>query len=407
MAGILDAAERHFLDHGYDEARVDEIAAEADVAVGSIYNHFGNKEGLYAAFVERAVELHELYMQEGVDSEAAPLQQLLDQAGRLARFGREHPGYLRALAVPPRAAEIERLLAEHERRTAALLEASVRRGEVRPLDARAAAAWLWSAWLGALTFGAKGPALGKQLDAGLRIVVGGLAADAAREKDETVRALLEPAARAPEPTVAVRGLMVRREPVANALRADLPGLALWTTDAALRNGAETPELVRARVAQARERTAVAEAAGVPGESAPWSYRVAMRQLGIDPDAELAPVERAVLHRDLLIPELGMPDDALMAASLETGVPVRAFDAAQLDGTLALRSAMDGEGLDGAVVSDLRRPVAPLFGDALEHVRPGPSSERLVLAAVQVRGVPDLAVQQALWLAAELIEGRGV
>ena len=271
---------------------------------------------------------------------------------------------------------------------------------------RAAAAWLWSAWLGALTFADGGPALGKQLDAGLRIVVGGLAADAARETDETVRALLEPAARAPEP-VAVRGLMVRREPVANALRAGLPGLALWTTSATLRDGQATPPLVRARVEQARERTAVAEAAGVPGESAPWAYRVAMRQLGIDPDEELAPVERAVLHRGLLIPELGMPGDALMAASLETGVPVRAFDETQLDGSLALRSAAEGEGIDGAAVA---RP-APARGAAVRR-----DARARAPGAVQhgagARGragsaaCPTWRCKQALWLAAELVEGGG-
>ena len=406
MAGILDAAERHFLERGYDEARVDEIAADADVAVGSIYNYFGSKEGLHRAFIERATELHELYMSEGVEAEAPPLEQLLDQAGRLARFGREHPGYLRALAVPPRGESVAKHLATHERRTAALIEAAIRAGDVRPLDARAAAGWLWSAWLGALALAhVSGTAHGKLIDAGLRIVVGGLAADRARESDEVVRALLEPAARSAEPAMAVRGLTVRREPVANDLRAQLPGLALWTTTATLRDGPATPGAVRDRIQQARVGARAAEASGVPGESAPWAYRVAMRQLGTDPDERLAVVEQAVLQRALLLPELGMPGDALLAASLETGVPVRAFDATALDGSLALRMAAEGEGLTGAVVADLRRPVAPLFGDPLGHGAPAADSEGLVLAAVQVRGVSDLAVQQALWLAAELIEGR--
>ena len=408
VAGILDAAEHHFLEHGYDDARVDEIAAEADVAVGSIYNHFGNKEGLYRAFIERATELHELYMSEGVEADAPPLDQLLDQAGRLARFGREHPGYLRALAVPPRGEVVAKHLAAHERRTAALLEAAMRSGDVRPLDARAAAGWLWSAWLGALALAdVGGEAHGKLLDAGVRIVVGGLAADHARESDEVVRALLEPAARPSEPALAVRGLTVRREPVANDLRAQLPGLALWTTTATLRDGPATPAFVRARIQQAREGVRTAEATGVPGESAPWAYRVAMRQLGTDPDDRLAIVEQAVLQRTQLLPELGMPGDALMAASLEAGVPVRAFDAAVLDGSLALRMAAEGDGefAPGPVVADLRRAVAPLFGDPIADAAAGLESERLVLAAVQVRGVSDLAVQQALWLAAELIEGR--
>ena len=54
-AAILDAAERHFLERGFQSAKVDEIAEEADVAVGSVYNHFGSKDGLYGALLERAL----------------------------------------------------------------------------------------------------------------------------------------------------------------------------------------------------------------------------------------------------------------------------------------------------------------------------------------------------------------
>ena len=64
VAAILDAAERHFLERGYESAKVDEIAADADVAVGSIYNHFGNKDGLYGALVHRALEVFLSYMEE-------------------------------------------------------------------------------------------------------------------------------------------------------------------------------------------------------------------------------------------------------------------------------------------------------------------------------------------------------
>src|SRR5204862_1468047 len=61
-SAILDAAERHFLDRGYEGTKVDDIAHDADVAVGSLYNHFGGKEALYRALVERALELFETYM---------------------------------------------------------------------------------------------------------------------------------------------------------------------------------------------------------------------------------------------------------------------------------------------------------------------------------------------------------
>src|SRR5436305_13314364 len=99
---ILDAAERHFLERGFQNAKVDEIAEDADVAVGSVYNHFASKEGLYAAALERALDLFETYMVDEIkpDPDGTALEQLLEVAGRVARFGRERPGHLRMLVLP-------------------------------------------------------------------------------------------------------------------------------------------------------------------------------------------------------------------------------------------------------------------------------------------------------------------
>src|SRR3954453_16282983 len=92
VAAILDAAERHFADRGFENAKVDEIAADADVAVGSIYNHFGSKEGLYRALLERALELFTAYLEEEPARDLTELERVLDVTGRLARFARERPG---------------------------------------------------------------------------------------------------------------------------------------------------------------------------------------------------------------------------------------------------------------------------------------------------------------------------
>src|SRR5437016_10813584 len=109
IAAILDAAERHFLDRSFESARVDEIAADADVAVGSIYNHFGSKEGLYAALLEHSLETFEAYMDEDVPADLTPVERILDVTGRLARFGRERPGEMRVLCLPQPSAPHERL----------------------------------------------------------------------------------------------------------------------------------------------------------------------------------------------------------------------------------------------------------------------------------------------------------
>lgn len=48
---ILEAAQRHFNQHGLERASVDAIAADAGVAKMTVYNNFGSKEGLFQAAV--------------------------------------------------------------------------------------------------------------------------------------------------------------------------------------------------------------------------------------------------------------------------------------------------------------------------------------------------------------------
>jgi AcrR family transcriptional regulator len=54
---ILDVAMRHFADHGYRGARVEDIAAEVGVAKGTVFLHFASKEGLFLAAYEKAVSM--------------------------------------------------------------------------------------------------------------------------------------------------------------------------------------------------------------------------------------------------------------------------------------------------------------------------------------------------------------
>ena len=49
---ILVAAEEVFAEKGLHEARVEEIAARAGVSVGTVYNHFEDREALLAELVE-------------------------------------------------------------------------------------------------------------------------------------------------------------------------------------------------------------------------------------------------------------------------------------------------------------------------------------------------------------------
>jgi AcrR family transcriptional regulator len=52
---IVEAAMRHFARKGYQAARVEDIAVELGIAKGSVFQHFGTKEGLFLAAYEKAV----------------------------------------------------------------------------------------------------------------------------------------------------------------------------------------------------------------------------------------------------------------------------------------------------------------------------------------------------------------
>ncbi|HYG71555.1 MAG TPA: TetR/AcrR family transcriptional regulator [Actinomycetota bacterium] len=52
---IVEAAMRAFAEHGYQGARVEDIALELQIAKGSVFQHFGSKAGLFLAAYRRAV----------------------------------------------------------------------------------------------------------------------------------------------------------------------------------------------------------------------------------------------------------------------------------------------------------------------------------------------------------------
>jgi len=60
---IVDTAMRHFAEHGYSAARVEDIAAELNIAKGSVFQHFKSKDGLFFEAYKKAVRSFPKYMQ--------------------------------------------------------------------------------------------------------------------------------------------------------------------------------------------------------------------------------------------------------------------------------------------------------------------------------------------------------
>jgi AcrR family transcriptional regulator len=76
VRAILTAAEEVFAQRGIRTARMEEIAQRAGVAVGTVYNHFEDREGLVSALVERRrAEL--LKSLESAADEGAPFEEQL------------------------------------------------------------------------------------------------------------------------------------------------------------------------------------------------------------------------------------------------------------------------------------------------------------------------------------------
>ena len=59
---IVEAATQHFAEHGYHDARVGDIAAALGIAKGSIFQHFGSKDGLFFEVYKRAVRSFSKYL---------------------------------------------------------------------------------------------------------------------------------------------------------------------------------------------------------------------------------------------------------------------------------------------------------------------------------------------------------
>jgi DNA/RNA-binding domain of Phe-tRNA-synthetase-like protein len=200
--------------------------------------------------------------------------------------------------------------------------------------------------------------------------------------------------------------------VAPHIGAEFPGIGIAWVEVDGRSR-RSPEPVRRRLRDLSDRFYGAHAIHMRERPIPWAYRVFFRQIGLDPDRTRTPVEQLALDRlhDGAFTSRGMPEDALTVATVETGVALRAFDAERIEGRLCIRDTAPGESLPGRTaelaqgtltIADERAPLALLFGGGAE-VGVGADTRRIAVAAVQVKGVPQAAVDEALWIASAAID----
>jgi DNA/RNA-binding domain of Phe-tRNA-synthetase-like protein len=200
------------------------------------------------------------------------------------------------------------------------------------------------------------------------------------------------------------------------IAAEFPGLGMRYTTLA-RGSGRSPEAVKARLRELSDRFYGAHAINMRQRTIPFAYRVFLRNIGLDPDEQPSPVEKLALERMKHggFRSRNLLDDALSIAIVEVGVALRAFDADRVEGRLGIRGTKAEETIEGRpeplsegtlVIADEARPLGLLFGTTAEGRGVHPETTRTTLLAVQVQGVPHIAVEEALWLASSvLLEGQ--
>jgi DNA/RNA-binding domain of Phe-tRNA-synthetase-like protein len=177
----------------------------------------------------------------------------------------------------------------------------------------------------------------------------------------------------------------------------------------------SPRQVKEQLKELAGRFSGAQAVNLRHQAIPWAYRVFFRHIGLDPDEQRTPVEEVALERMRKggFPSVSLLDDALTIAIAESGVALRAFDADKVEGRLGIRLSAPGEPLEGRpgelppgtlVIADETRPLGLLFGAIGAGRGVSNKTKRTLLCAIQVRGVPDIAVEEAIWLAAGVMRG---
>jgi DNA/RNA-binding domain of Phe-tRNA-synthetase-like protein len=193
-----------------------------------------------------------------------------------------------------------------------------------------------------------------------------------------------------------------------ALAEEFPGLSIHTTALETTTG-RSPEPLKELLRSLSDRIAGAQAIQLRQKPIPWAYRVFFRHIGLDPDTTRTPIEQLIFERmhDGRFKSRNRVDDALTIAMVEVGVALRAFDADRAEGRLGLRLSAEGEGFEGRVsplpegtivVADEKRPLGILFDKTAEGRGVKRGTSRVLLVAIGVRGVPDIAMEEALWVA---------
>ena len=161
-AVILDIAEDKFAT-SCAAVRIDQLAEAADVSVGSIYQYFGSKDGLFLAVAERALDRVVERLEEAFEHDASPLAQMVSTGQVCLQMLLERPFLVRFMLDSAEIVDVE-VLERIENRMDALYGAfatiiarAVDEGAVCEVDANLLARYLIGSWTGVLAMARSNP----------------------------------------------------------------------------------------------------------------------------------------------------------------------------------------------------------------------------------------------------------
>jgi len=95
LAAILVAAENIFSEHGYYQARMDDIAEAAELAKGTLYYYFKSKDEIYLHLLERESERVDEEIQKRISKESSFLEAMAQALKFYLEYFERNHGFLR------------------------------------------------------------------------------------------------------------------------------------------------------------------------------------------------------------------------------------------------------------------------------------------------------------------------
>jgi TetR/AcrR family transcriptional regulator len=143
---ILEAAEAVFAERGFHRARIQDVAARARIAVGTVYNHFDEKEDVLRALLEERMEGLVTELERRPDDPKDFEPGLVVRIERMLRYVETHRAFFTvaaehgaigassaSAAVP--GGKAARAIGRARATFRAIVEEGIAAGELEPLDA--------------------------------------------------------------------------------------------------------------------------------------------------------------------------------------------------------------------------------------------------------------------------------